>query len=232
MFDFHSHILPNIDDGSRSVEESICMLRECARQGISGMAATPHFYADRTTPEEFVKQREMALQRLEEKWEENLPPMKAGAEILYYDGICRSDEVLKLRLEGTNILLVEMPMTCWNSRMQNEIIELNCKPGVTVVLAHIERYFMHQPVKTWKILCHYGIYMQSNASFILQRATRKKAMHMLKNGSVHVIASDCHNMTDRRPCLGQAMEMIKQTIGIDVVHKLLEHEEVLLNESL
>ena len=55
--DFHSHILPGVDDGSRSVEESLEMLRAVARQGIGTVVATPPFYANHDTPERFLRRR-------------------------------------------------------------------------------------------------------------------------------------------------------------------------------
>ena len=58
MTDFHSHVLPCLDDGSVSVEQSIEMLRAEAEQGITHVIATPHFYAGRTTPERFLEKRE------------------------------------------------------------------------------------------------------------------------------------------------------------------------------
>ena len=64
--DFHSHILPSIDDGSRSVEESIGMLRAMAKQGITHVVATPHFYPQHDTPERFLKRRAEAEAALRE----------------------------------------------------------------------------------------------------------------------------------------------------------------------
>ena len=60
IIDFHSHILPGIDDGSRNVEESIALLRKEAEQGITHVIATPHFYPQHDTPERFLKRRNEA----------------------------------------------------------------------------------------------------------------------------------------------------------------------------
>jgi len=66
MIDFHSHVLPKLDDGSRSTKESVEMMRRAVSQGITAMVATPHFYADRETPKEFLKRREESWKRLRE----------------------------------------------------------------------------------------------------------------------------------------------------------------------
>ena len=60
MIDLHTHILPNVDDGSSSLEESLALLRMLASQGVTLTAATPHFYATSDTPEKFFRRREAA----------------------------------------------------------------------------------------------------------------------------------------------------------------------------
>ena len=64
IIDFHSHILPKMDDGSHSTDESLKMLRMEAEAGIKTVAVTPHFYAELDTPETFLKRRSEALARL------------------------------------------------------------------------------------------------------------------------------------------------------------------------
>ena len=64
MTDIHSHILPGMDDGSRSTEESLAMLAASAAQGVRAIAATPHFYAMENSPEEFLARRAAAVARL------------------------------------------------------------------------------------------------------------------------------------------------------------------------
>ena len=62
--DFHSHVLPGMDDGSRSTEESLEILKRMQEQGIAAVVATPHFYASRHFPEEFLERRERAKQKI------------------------------------------------------------------------------------------------------------------------------------------------------------------------
>jgi protein-tyrosine phosphatase len=87
--DFHSHILPGGDDGSRSVNESLKMLSLDADQGIRRVIATPHFYANHDTPERFLKRREAAWSHLREAVEgfSGLPEIVLGAEVYYFPGM-------------------------------------------------------------------------------------------------------------------------------------------------
>ncbi|MEF2562838.1 MAG: CpsB/CapC family capsule biosynthesis tyrosine phosphatase, partial [Negativibacillus sp.] len=98
MIDFHAHILPKMDDGSKSAEESIAMLKIQAEQGIRCVVATPHFYAEHETPQDFLHRREHSYQSLQQEIErqglqEQLPQIRLGAEVRYFEGISRSSAV-------------------------------------------------------------------------------------------------------------------------------------------
>ena len=84
--DFHSHILPGIDDGSRCVEESIAMLRMEAEQGITQVIATPHFYPSHHRPEDFLAKRREAEEGLQEarSGQDGLPRVLVGAEVYFF----------------------------------------------------------------------------------------------------------------------------------------------------
>ena len=208
MIDFHSHVLPGIDDGSRSAEESLRMLAASAEQGIAYMAATPHFYPSETSPEQFLERRNRAAEHLRAVWRPELPRLLLGAEVYYCDGISQAEEVDALRIEGTSLLLLEMPFQTWSDRMAAEIRALQERPGCTVMLAHIERYLRLQKRPVWENLLEAGVLMQSNASFFLGWSTRHRAVQMLDAGRIHLLGSDCHNMAQRPPRVGEALAQI------------------------
>ena len=220
MYDFHSHILPNIDDGSRNIDESLAMLREIARQGVTHLAATPHFYPNWTSPAEFLEKRQLSWNQLAPYLEDGMPQIKLGAEVHYYEGLCLLDDILPLCLKDTRLLLVEMPFTKWGNRVVDNLTELNGKHNIQVLLAHFELYLPYQSRNTWDILLQNGILMQANADFFLARRTRRMAMKILKNGDIHVLGSDCHNMDKRKPNLGSATDAIVNKLGSGVVEAL------------
>ena len=115
IVDFHSHILPGIDDGSQSLEESIAMLRMEAEQGIRYVVATPHFYPRYETPESFLEKRSQAesLLRSALKQEKNLPQVAMGAEVYYFRGISESEFLPRLTIQGGQCILLEMPPAPW-----------------------------------------------------------------------------------------------------------------------
>lgn len=210
MTDFHSHVLPEMDDGSKSVEESLAMLRACARQGIGCVAATSHFYPMENSPEQYLRRRAVAAERLKRAWKPGLPKLLLGAEVYFFEGMSAVRELDALRLEGTQLLLVEMPFHPWTERMVRELLAVHERQGVTVALAHIERYFRFQPKGVWDDLLAEGVLMQCNAEFFLSWKTRGKARRMLAEGKIHLLGSDCHNMTDRPPRLGEALSAMKK----------------------
>lgn len=184
------------------------MLSSAARQGITQMAATPHFYPLENTPEQFLAQRKQAVERLRVVWRREFPELLLGAEVYYFEGMSRVKELESLRIEGTPLLLLEMPFQTWSERMVAEIKTLHNRPGVTVLLAHIERYLPFQKNAVWDELLEAGVMMQSNATFFLRWSSRHKAIHMLEAGHIHLLGSDCHNMGERAPRMGEAMKVI------------------------
>ena len=95
IVDFHSHILPGIDDGSQSVEESLALLRMEAEQGIRRVVATPHFYPRHDTPDRFLRRRARAEEILRDEMakEPGLPELCIGAEVYFFSGISESDAI-------------------------------------------------------------------------------------------------------------------------------------------
>lgn len=209
MIDIHSHVLPGIDDGSKSVEESLAMLQAFAQQKIGCVVATPHFYAMENSPKRFIMKRKAAVDRLRAAWQPGLPRLLLGAEVLFFEGISHMEEIDALCLGGV-LLLLEMPFCPWSDHMVSEIVALHDQRGLTVVLAHIERYLRWQPKELWDELLGRGLLMQCNASFFLDWRTKRKARRMLAEGRVHLLGSDAHNMTSRPPRLGEAMSSLRE----------------------
>lgn len=220
MIDWHSHVLPKMDDGSRSIEESISMLDFLSEQGVSIVIATPHFDADDESVDIFLERRAHAYQSLAPHLKPEHPRVFCGAEVKYYPGIAKMKDLSRLTMEGTNILLLEMPMAKWSDYMVKELVELAGTRGLTIVMAHIERYIGMQKRGVVDWLCANGIWMQVNATFFERIRTRRQAMRLLGRGVIRVIGSDCHNLTSRPPRLRTAYDLIQKRWGEDVVHQI------------
>ena len=222
MIDWHNHVLPAMDDGSRDVAESITMLGMHASQGVGTVIATPHFYANDESVESFLTRRARSYETLQNQLPPDAPAILLGAEVKYYQGISRLADLKKLRIEGSRLLLLEMPMNTWTESMIRELVELSGKNGIHIVLAHIERYLNLQSRDVWDRLRDSGILMQSNASFFTGFATKRRAMSLLREGHIHFLGSDCHNLTSRPPQIGKAFEAIQKKLGVDYIGLMTE----------
>ncbi|MBP3918779.1 MAG: capsular polysaccharide biosynthesis protein [Clostridia bacterium] len=225
MIDWHSHILPGMDDGSRNVTESVALLNMQAAQGIRVAIATPHFYADNESVETFLDRRRSAYEALQSAWNDLRVKILLGAEVRYYPGISRmeKEELKHLRIEGSRVLLLEMPFQRWTDYMIRELIALSSISTLQIVLAHIERYLDQQEHGTWERLEECGILKQVNASFFISLASRRKALALLKKGSVQFVGSDCHNLTARPPRIGEAFAVIQKKLGNEFVSQMQEY---------
>lgn len=220
MIDFHSHFLPRMDDGSSSVEESLEMLRVSLDQGVDVMSATPHFYAFREDPDSFLERRAAAFARLPLE-DAAHPKLLLGAEVYYFDGMSHSESLRRLTLEGTRYILVEMPFSRWSDHMVDEVLRIRDRLRLKPYLAHIERY-LHAQRGTDYIarFIREGLLIQCNADFFLTRSTARKALRMLRNGQIHILGSDAHNMAERAPNLGEAVSLIRAELGDRIVNEM------------
>ena len=107
--DYHSHILPGIDDGAESVKKSISIIKKAKRYGVREIYATPHCYLHKTSVESFCAKRQQALKSIENNGIEI--PVKLGAEILLIPGLYNLREIDKLCMPDGNNILLELPLT-------------------------------------------------------------------------------------------------------------------------
>ena len=220
MIDFHSHILPGIDDGSKSVEMSLQMIEALSAQGVDTICATSHFYATQRTPRRFLQRRQEAFEKLKAVLPEDAPRILLGAEVLYFPGISHMEELPALCLQGTNLLLLEMPFEAWSGYMVREVNEMARSGRFQILMAHIERYYFQQDVSVWDGFLDNGILMQSNADFFLPFGTRRKALRLLKEERIHLLGTDCHNMTSRPPRMDEAVQRIRKHLGENCLEEM------------
>lgn len=222
MIDWHSHILPKMDDGSNDVTESIKLLKMLAEQGVDIVAATPHFNADAEPAEQFLNRRDASYQLLSSQLPECVPKIILGAEVKYYSGIGKMHALKQLRIEGTKLLLLEMPVSKWTEYTVRELVEIAGIGDLTVMLAHMERYLPFQSASVWELLYRKNILMQVNASFFADFRTRHKAFSLLSKGRIHFIGSDCHSVDLRPPKINNAYSIIEKRYGNDFIRQMNE----------
>ena len=210
MIDFHTHILPGVDDGARSEEESIAMLRRQRRSAVDRICLTPHFYPGHQTLEGFLDQRTEAWERLCRCMEgETFPELRLGAEVHYSPDILQMD-LRQLTLGDTDYLLLELPHGRYPAYIV-QVIQKMMEEGLTPILAHVERfpYFRKDP-SLLKRLIDLGALGQVSADTLHLRLDKGFSKACLYCGLAHVVGSDAHNTTDRKPCMGEVQQLPEQ----------------------
>ena len=226
VIDFHSHILPGIDDGSRNTKESLAMVKLAGEQGVDRMLATPHFYASHHSIERFLSRRQHAWDKLRAAIEKErqgntlkgqtgkIPQITLGAEVAFFNGISRAEEIGKLRIGETDLLLLEMPFGRWTDADFREVEELAKNSGMRIVLAHLERFLRISANRSMVYeLLKLPLYVQVNAGSLLHWRTRRKTAGLLERKGIGLLGSDCHRIDERVPNLMEGRAVVKKMLG-------------------
>ena len=156
-----------------------------------------------------------------------------GAEVYYFSGIGNAIDISKLCIAGTDILLLEMPFCQWTDAMHEDVGKLIRKQGLTVVLAHIERYIEFQKKKdVWNQIFELPVIAQMNAGPFTRWNSRGKVVRLAKEREQILLGSDAHNMENRRPNLAEAQNVIRKKLGEEFLSGQEQLEHQLLGEQM
>lgn len=232
VIDFHSHILPKMDDGSRSSQMSLDMLRYIKDSGTDIVVATPHYSGNRETASHFVQRRDAAWRHLSKQIDhDECPIVLLGAEISFYSKLSEEprENLDALCIDGTNVLLLEMPFTRWTNLEVDTLSHLCYNMNYRIILAHIERFMKSQNPDILERIMLLPIYTQIDADILLSRFKRRRWLKILQCKRVPLLGSDCHNMEERPPNLDLARQVIRKKLGDEVLRTIDECGAQLLN---
>lgn len=211
--DFHSHILPGIDDGSRSVEESVAILDMMAADGVTVVAATPHFYCTQNSIDTFLKKRNDAYERLRPHLKPEHPRIILGAEVLYDHVLAGNEQLAKLALEGTDFVLFEMPYRQLSHDIIDDVEMISGSMDVKLMIAHIERYLHFTSYKELTELMSLDVIGQMNAKSLMSFSSRRNCIKLIKDGFVQVLGTDFHRTNSGHVVLGEAEKILEKKVG-------------------
>ena len=224
MTDFHCHILPGMDDGSKSVEMSLQMLDADREMGIETVVATPHFYGYRERTERFLERRAASWEELSDAIESSgrqYPRILLGAEVAFYSGLLKHRHLDTLCVTGTKTLLLEMPFAQWGGLELDVVSTLCLDRGYEIVLAHLERFTsLQKNTAAMEQILRLPVWVQINAEAILPVTRRGKWVRMFRDGQAHLLGSDAHNMSSRPPNLGKGWEILRRKAGEPVLEEI------------
>lgn len=214
MIDFHTHILPCIDDGAASLEESLALLGALEAQGVGTVVLTPHYYGRKRDVEYFLEKRARAYRMLCEAYQGGIRLLQ-GCECNL--DTCANTDVSSLRplaLEGTRYILAELsfrPQWTKGDLFFRRLKELKEEEGLTPVIAHAELYpaLRHRP--EWAAaLIEAGCLLQINCDSVINAGKRGLVRALLSHGQVHCLGSDTHDPRKRPPRYGAAAALLKE----------------------
>ncbi len=218
-YDIHTHILPGMDDGARTKEETVQMLKLAYEEGVRHIIATPHFTPGEKNPSR--ETLEKALEFTQEEARKIDPSMTValGNEILHDAGALSAlKKGEALTLGGTRYILVEfMPSDSYNkiySAMREYVMN-----GYIPIMAHMERYeSLVKAYDSLKELSELGVYFQMNTESIIGGLFQRKAAYhrkLVEEGYIQFFGSDCHRGEKRRlPQMESALKYLdKEFMG-------------------
>lgn len=221
MTDLHTHILPGMDDGAPDLEHALALLELERQQGVKQIALTSHFRPDRMELRDFLSRREDALGQLRSAvGTAGAPELKAGCEVYYSPRLADMD-LDRLCLEGTDLLLLELPTTA-KPRFLTETMEELSTQGYTMLIAHAERYaYVAEEPGILGEWMEYGAWIQLNASSLIRGGAQAKlCRNLLRWGLAHVISSDAHSTDRRPPNLDRGLNAARKMLGEETALRL------------
>lgn len=234
MIDFHTHILPGIDDGARNVDVSMEMLSIEKQHSIEYVVCTPHFYANKDLSEYFFKYRDKAREAIEQRAiEENadIPRLIMGAEVRLTRGLSECSFLKEMRIGNTDYILIELPYDEWNNKwIAEELYAIKARTNLNIILAHAERYIADK--KDFEIIESYFRFasvIQINMESFLDRTGRKWIKKFIKRNCAVVVGSDCHSAGRRKPCMEEGFRMIEKKFGKEYKNAFIQNAKVILD---
>lgn len=207
--DIHTHILPQIDDGAKNVQESVKILLALKKQGITHVCFTPHYDPRSCSMEEFVQKRQEAYEKIKDVCDEVGIKGYLAAEVKLYRSIFNYSDISPLCVEGTNYLLTEMPFENYGEDFIFDMLyKVQSDYSVIPVIVHPERYKKLYNAKFLSKVCGADCLVQADISALDGFFAKKKTVKFIDRGLVHFIASDCHNTSSRAPKFPKAKRVL------------------------
>lgn len=215
MVDLHAHILPEIDDGAKNLEESLAMCKLAYQDGIRTIVATPHVGKFPNTKETILnKISELKQNIISNQIELNLLP---GADVEFHPGIfALIEDKSILTINNSRYLLLDIPFLLLPPNME-KLLEQIINKGIIPIISHPERclQIQEEPGILYNLV-KLGALVQITASSITGKMgpkPKQTAHFVLKHNLAHIIATDTHGINNRPPILSEAAKLASSIVG-------------------
>lgn len=228
--DFHSHILPEFDDGAENAVMSLKMIEESKKMGVTNIVSTSHCYPiSNSDIIDFIEERAKAFERLMNAANESgteLPEIHLGCEVHLTCDLMKFKNIKSLCIEGTDYMLLEMPSSPWSDNTIDNVYKLTIS-GIHPIIAHAERN-LSQKEELLSSLYDLDVLIQINAMSFGIPQLKKFIDKMFASGLLHVVGTDMHNITSRAPNMEKARKYICKRYGSECWEYLMNNSSVIL----
>lgn len=232
LVETHCHILPGIDDGASDIETSLKMIKKLQLQGAKAIILTPHYYSDSISLNDFLERRDSAYRELVNALPQDSPKLIPAAEVYISQYLFSNENLERIAIGNSGYALIEHPFSSTFSQgSYDRLLNLNYEFGIKPILAHIERY--PALMENEGLLDEYiemGCLVQVNISSFTgaSRHIRKKLFKYLETGRIHLIGSDCHNLSSRPPEYEKGISEIIKKCGKEAIDVLEDNAALLI----
>jgi len=233
VIDMHSHILFDVDDGPKTIEETLCLLEQAVLEGISTIVSTSHaLHPLYNVPFDVVNEQIVQLQMAIDQ--SNMPlKLYTGQEVRLAGNILELYEKKQLHtLANSNYLLLELPSN-HIPKYTKDIIYSLLTAGITPIIAHPERnrVISENPSHLEQIIREGALAQITSGSLagLFGKTVQKLSLNLVRSNLVHTYGSDVHNLNTRPFLFEKGLRFLEKQKGLDMVEFLLENNERIIN---
>ena len=192
--DIHSHLLPGIDDGAGSLKESAKILKQLRSCGLTHLALTPHYYPYRKSLSDFLRDRDLAYEKLSRLPEAKKFTFSLAAEVYLSEILLNNEDLTPLCYQGTRFMLTELKEAqSFTQSLRFLLLRLTQDYEIRPILAHIDRYpFLFRDTQLLYRLRDLGCLFQVNLEVFDRLFKRERALRLYDLGLVDFIGEDVH----------------------------------------
>ena len=225
MADIHCHLLPYVDDGAQDLDEALELLKMQYRQSVRLICFTPHLRKGmfETTDEDILRRFEKIYEQATEVFKGKMKLCFSREYFCDSEYMRRVEEDDVIPLGNGNYLLTEFSNR-YARQQCFEYVQNVIRHGYRPLVAHVERFTELQSLGSVQRLIKMGAKIQVNAGSLLGREGIKQMIwtrKLLKEGLVHVVASDAHDTESRPPELAKAATFLEKKLGQSKAEELL-----------
>lgn len=237
FYDMHTHILPEFDDGAKSVDEGLELINCLKNQGVTNICLTPHFYSNEMSAKDFAEERNAAFNSFLLHIPNDVSVV-LGAEVFVTGYLFMNDDLSELTYGKSSYILTEFSYSSsFSEKTLNKLVRLIENHRLTPVLTHVERYkTLMSDISVLQELRDMGVIIQTNTVSCTEKAPffkRRKLLKLISDGMIDILGTDTHSFVHNTPeSYSQAVDLITEKCGSRAVRRMMQNAEKIFSSAI